>query len=315
MTRMGMILGTAAYMSPEQAKGRPADKRSDVWAFGCVVFEMLTGKRAFDGEDVSDTLASVLKGEPDWTSLPADTPAGVRMLIQRCTARDRRQSIGDIAVVQFLLSETGAALGPSPGVSADEITHESPSKLALTVSGSVVVTGLLAAVVAWWLWPVSLRPQPVRFTWTLSQRQASFLIARQSIAITGDGTQIVYVAGNQLYKRALADLRHVLRSDHRGHEPRHLARWAIGRVLGGQFHQTHPNRGRRRVDGLSCGRTIWSDVGSERYGFWCLDKGRVALFSERRCATTARDGQFGRAGAWTADPVQWNGTALHGRKG
>jgi serine/threonine-protein kinase len=206
MTQMGMILGTAAYMSPEQAKGRPADKRSDVWAFGCVVFEMLTGKRAFDGEDVSDTLASVLKGEPDWTLLPADIPASLRMLIQRCLARDRRQSIGDIAVVQFLLSETSAALGPSPGASAGESTHESKSKLALTISGSVVVTALLAAAVAWWLWPASLRPQPVRFTWTLSQRQASFLIARQSIAITGDGTQIVYVAGNQLYKRALADL-------------------------------------------------------------------------------------------------------------
>ena len=72
MTQMGMILGTAAYMSPEQAKGRQADKRSDIWAFGCVLFEMLTGKRAFEGEDVSDTLAAVLRGEPDWNALPAD---------------------------------------------------------------------------------------------------------------------------------------------------------------------------------------------------------------------------------------------------
>ena len=74
VTAMGLILGTAAYMSPEQAKGRPADKRSDVWAFGCVLYEMLTGKRAFDGDDVSDTLASVLKSQPDWTALPNDTP-------------------------------------------------------------------------------------------------------------------------------------------------------------------------------------------------------------------------------------------------
>ena len=69
-----MILGTAAYMSPEQAKGKAADKRSDVWAFGCVLFEMLTGKCAFQGEDVSDTLAAILRGEPDWASLPADLP-------------------------------------------------------------------------------------------------------------------------------------------------------------------------------------------------------------------------------------------------
>ena len=71
MTAAGMILGTAAYMSPEQAKGKPADKRSDIWAFGCVLYEMLTGRRAFEGEDVSDTLAAILRGEPDWSALPA----------------------------------------------------------------------------------------------------------------------------------------------------------------------------------------------------------------------------------------------------
>src|SRR5207249_5049011 len=74
MTQLGVILGTAAYMSPEQAKGRPADKRSDVWAFGCVLYEMLAGKRAFEGDDVSDTLAAVLRGEPDWSALPAGVP-------------------------------------------------------------------------------------------------------------------------------------------------------------------------------------------------------------------------------------------------
>src|SRR5262245_57108624 len=78
MTEAGFILGTAAYMSPEQAKGRPADKRSDVWAFGCVLFEMLTGKRAFDGEDASDTLAGILRGDPDWNALPQNTPAYLR---------------------------------------------------------------------------------------------------------------------------------------------------------------------------------------------------------------------------------------------
>lgn len=74
MTQAGMILGTAAYMSPEQAKGRAVDKRSDVWAFGCVFFEMLTGTRAFEGEDVTDTIAAVVRGEPHWRALPADVP-------------------------------------------------------------------------------------------------------------------------------------------------------------------------------------------------------------------------------------------------
>jgi serine/threonine protein kinase len=88
MTGVGVILGTAAYMSPEQAKGRAADKRSDVWALGCVLYEMLTGKRAFEGEDVSDTLAAVLRGEPDWTALPADVPPAVRTLLNVVSRRN-----------------------------------------------------------------------------------------------------------------------------------------------------------------------------------------------------------------------------------
>ena len=82
-TQAGVILGTAGYMSPEQAKGRDADKRSDVWAFGCVFYEMLSGRRAFDGEDISDTLASVLKTEPDWNAIPASVPAPIKTLLQR----------------------------------------------------------------------------------------------------------------------------------------------------------------------------------------------------------------------------------------
>ena len=86
MTAAGMILGTAAYMSPEQAKGRPVDKRSDIWAFGCVLYEMLTGKRAFDGEDVVDTLAAILRTEPDWSALPPLVPRRVHEVLKRCLA-------------------------------------------------------------------------------------------------------------------------------------------------------------------------------------------------------------------------------------
>src|SRR5262245_58345453 len=88
MTMRGVILGTAAYMSPEQARGRMVDNRADVWAFGAVLFEMLTGKRAFPGADVSDTLATVLKFDPDWKLLPADTPPSIRRLLRRCLAKD-----------------------------------------------------------------------------------------------------------------------------------------------------------------------------------------------------------------------------------
>jgi serine/threonine-protein kinase len=107
-TQAGVILGTAAYMSPEQAKGRPADKRSDVWAFGCVLFEMLSGRRAFEAEDVSDTLAAVLRGVPDWSVLPPGTPARVRDVLERCLIRDRKARIPDLSVARYFLTAAGS---------------------------------------------------------------------------------------------------------------------------------------------------------------------------------------------------------------
>src|SRR5438093_3808201 len=96
-TIAGVILGTAGYMSPEQARGQPVDKRTDIWAFGCVLYEMLTGRMAFAGPTVSDTLAAVLDREPDWTALPDPTPGSDRHLVVRCLERDTRQRLHDIA--------------------------------------------------------------------------------------------------------------------------------------------------------------------------------------------------------------------------
>ena len=124
-TNAGVILGTAAYMSPEQAKGRTVDKRTDIFAFGCVLYEMLTGRAAFDGEDVQDILGAVLKSEPDWTRLPADVPPAIRKLLrlclrkgceeaaQRCSRRaDRhRTGVGGAAVAARQLPARGARAG------------------------------------------------------------------------------------------------------------------------------------------------------------------------------------------------------------
>ena len=99
-TAVGVILGTAAYMSPEQAKGKPVDRQTDIWAFGAVVFEMLTGKRAFPGEDVSDTLAAVLSAEPDWSALPADTPETLRHVLRLCLTKDRKQELSVVSSCQ-----------------------------------------------------------------------------------------------------------------------------------------------------------------------------------------------------------------------
>jgi serine/threonine protein kinase/Tol biopolymer transport system component len=117
MTRMGVILGTAAYMSPEQAKGRPADKRSDIWSFGCVLFEMLTGRLAFSSDDVSGTLAFILTREPSWNLLPPETPPSLRRLLGRCLEKDRARRLADIADARLELDESiteGAAAGGAP---------------------------------------------------------------------------------------------------------------------------------------------------------------------------------------------------------
>jgi serine/threonine-protein kinase len=108
MTGVGVILGTAAYMSPEQSKGRPADKRSDVWAFGCVLYELLTGRRAFGGDDVGDTLATVLKSEPEWKLVPAEVPIPIRALVEGCLKKDRVRRVGDLSTALFLLTESSA---------------------------------------------------------------------------------------------------------------------------------------------------------------------------------------------------------------
>jgi Tol biopolymer transport system component len=111
-SRAGAIFGTAAYMSPEQARGHNVDKRADIWAFGCVLFEMLTGRVAFAGETASDTIAKILEREPDWSVLPAATPARIRRLLRRCLAKDQRQRLRDIGDVRLELDSADDALPP-----------------------------------------------------------------------------------------------------------------------------------------------------------------------------------------------------------
>jgi eukaryotic-like serine/threonine-protein kinase len=113
-TQAGVVIGTAAYMSPEQARGKAVDRRTDVWAFGAVLYEMLAGRKAFGGETVSDTLAAVLKTDPDWSALPADTPAGVRRLLRRCIERDPKKRLHDIADARIEIEEKDEA--PAPAV-------------------------------------------------------------------------------------------------------------------------------------------------------------------------------------------------------
>jgi len=143
MTQAGIILGTAAYMSPEQAKGRTVDKRSDVWAFGAVLFEMLTGQQAFEGDDVSDTLARILMKEPDWTRLPATVPAAVVTVMRRCLQKDRKQRMRDIGDVSLALE--GASETATPRTMAASSTPR--LLVALVVVLFLVAAALVAVLV------------------------------------------------------------------------------------------------------------------------------------------------------------------------
>jgi len=192
-TQAGVILGTAAYMSPEQAKGRAADKRSDVWAFGCVLFEMLTGKRAFDGEDVSDTLAAILRGEPNWNAFPADVTPHVRTIVKRCLAKDRKARIPDFAVVRFLLDEPAA-----PAIVSEPLRPAAPqSTIVLRAWQAIAVLGLLAALGVGTAWYRS-RPAPTvaRFLVTAPEKTSFANGGRPgaTAAISPDGSKLAFTA-------------------------------------------------------------------------------------------------------------------------
>ena len=143
-TQLGVILGTAAYMSPEQARGEPVDKRADVWAFGCVLFEMLSGRTTFKENTVSDTLASVLKVEPDWSLLPEDVPHNIRRLLVRCLRKDPQQRLHDIADARIEIAET-LATPPEKRSVAPGASSRSRMPIGMTILGGVCRAGRRAA--------------------------------------------------------------------------------------------------------------------------------------------------------------------------
>jgi len=207
MTAVGVILGTAAYMSPEQAKGKPADKRSDIWAFGCVLYEMLTGTRAFAGEDVSDMMANVLTRDPSWDRLPRTTPPAVRLLLQRCLRKDKRQRLQDAAGVRIEIEDAlTAPIGIAPAVAQSDRAALRRWVVAAGVAllGSAVIGGFA-------VW--NLKPSPLstphavaRLTVTVPADE-ELLVTYPGIAASPNGAHVVYVARRrgiqQLHVRAI----------------------------------------------------------------------------------------------------------------
>jgi serine/threonine protein kinase len=206
-TQQGVILGTAAYMSPEQARGKPADKRADIWAFGCVLFEMLTGWSVFAGDDVSQTLARVLERQPDFSSLPANLHPKIIEMLERCLekqARNRYGSIGDARV------DIEKVLADSSGVLAQPITKVEPRrKLRLGlpwVAACVIVSVIVAGVAVWRLKPTEPR-QVMRFDYELPEvQQFGGPTYGSQLAISPDGKHFVYSTSEGLYLRSVEEL-------------------------------------------------------------------------------------------------------------
>jgi serine/threonine protein kinase len=188
-TQAGVLLGTAAYMSPEQAKGKPVDRRADIWAFGCVLYEMLTGKKAFDGEAVTDTLAAILTKEPDWTLLPSATPARVRVLLQRCLQKDSKQRLRDIGDARISLDEV---LSGAPESAPSLVAAPPVWRRALT--WVVVALAIGFAVFAWAPWRSATMPGPTDTMRLLIPLPDNLALSSGSFAVSPDGRQLALAA-------------------------------------------------------------------------------------------------------------------------
>ena len=205
MTGVGMLLGTATYMSPEQARGKVADKRSDIWAFGCVLFEMLCGVAAFPGEDVTDVLAAIVRADPDWNRLPVAIPPGVRNLLRRCLQKDRTlrlQSIGDARVE---IHEALAAPATEP---ATRWTGERPlARRAAVLLGlsCLLIGGLVVGVTGWMLTPPSGKSVS-RVVVPLPSGARLPALNTPVLALSPDGSKVAFIGagngGQQIYLRA-----------------------------------------------------------------------------------------------------------------
>ena len=207
-----MILGTAAYMSPEQARGQSVDKRADIWAFGCVLYEMFTGRTAFPGETISDTIAAILSREPEWKTLPGSTPEKVRDLLRRCLHKDPKRRLHDVADARLEIDEALVAQ-PAETASAASSTivrSASPWRRFVAFTAIALVVSSVASIAVWLATrPTLPQPRVSRFTIT-PPPEAALAIDDQDrdLAITPDGSRVVYTGanGSALFVRALDQL-------------------------------------------------------------------------------------------------------------
>ncbi|HUX45910.1 MAG TPA: protein kinase [Terracidiphilus sp.] len=194
MTQEGFILGTAAYMAPEQAKGKPVDRRADIWAFGCVLYEMLAGQKAFEGETISDVLAAVIRGEPDWTLLPGTTPVSIQRLVRRCLQKDPKQRLQAIGDARLAIEEIVSGADGEAGLYGSQNSNAGRSSLMRRyLTWALGAIAVVSAVLAAWL---LLQPRPrqnvVRFP--VPQPENATFVTGGEASLSPDGRTLAFVA-------------------------------------------------------------------------------------------------------------------------
>jgi Tol biopolymer transport system component len=206
-TQAGMILGTASYMAPEQARGRVVDKRADVWAFGVVLYEMLTGTRAFPGDDVSDTLATVLKFDPDWSKLPAHTPPSIRRLLKRCLTKDPKLRLRECGSALVDIHEAQAS--PDRSESLLPSIDAKPRRQRALIAAAALMLGAVLGAIGWTTFRGGASNSPSQTTrrLTIALPEGDVLQRGPGLAISPDGRTLVYRASRgtavHLFRRAI----------------------------------------------------------------------------------------------------------------
>ncbi len=211
MTRAGTVMGTVAYMSPEQASGSPVDKRSDIWSFGVVLFELLAGRRLFEGETTSHTMADVLRADIDWSRLPASTPAPIRTLLARCLERDRKRRLQAIGEARIIIEDSLATASPSGSRSVAIPAFAAPAKATRVpwMVAAVAIVALLGALGLLWRQRGGDPALALRADVRISDTPL-FTDVGSSVELSPDGTRLAYVSGStqtqQLFMRPLNQL-------------------------------------------------------------------------------------------------------------
>ena len=214
-TETGVIMGTAAYMSPEQARGKSVDERTDNWSFGCVLYEALTGKVAFQGETISDTIAKILEREPEWEDLPPTIPPSVGVLLRRCLEKDPERRKRDMADARIEIVEALSEPATS-AASLPQATRRAPALPIILLAG---VAALLASLVVWNLKTAPPR-RVVRFDVSLPPQHRLDTESLWPVGLSPDGEHLVYAADGQLYRRTMDELEATpIRGTEGAHDP------------------------------------------------------------------------------------------------